>query len=1140
MQPRLPIRESHSTSDPTVNHITPASAQHGSQRVQLSSSPLSQQELENGAAFEASSVISAPPGSPLAVPVSSGLSPVSTPPPQGRDRITEYENTRIGTKARKRTPGPVFEVIKKAGQSQHGLTNLLDLPNEILTHTFADLSPSDLTSISLVSRRLHDLVTTQHTWRAAFTRFFPGRASVRLSHDSDLFDIDQVITPISKREFTRLTALASWQSEYVLRTRLLRSLARGKPVQSAIQTPALRSAQSHTASPMLLYNSQLFTPINHLQADFGTGLNKRPAAFIHGADDTCMASLGDPATGKVHNWGLIDPTVLHHFADRYVGDAPYGLGTGQIVGVPNPMDVSSLHGMVCAEGFPGGLVYFRMVEEMRGRYLALSQGISAADAGIPKVVSARETICSLWIAKSPNIPALTESMIGILAGSSLGVLTAYSIGSVGMRDSRYSRGEMTARWVICPGVPIISICIDENYSSDRKGHGRIWAVVLNALGEVYTLSRFPKPSSTLLSSSRSDSSFIERNAWAYGRSVYWSLVETTRRVARPDPYGQSPVDGSYTPRSSWTGMHLKQDQIHAESKEIEAYLNKKPADFQTSCIGWDMRRLLEVDFANDDGSHAGETVMIVSPGLDDGSACSIVRHTRVHPKVIDGSDSGTSTPSFKPKVLSVPVTPSLFGGAPVTSEHVDPESADRYAVEDDLHMATSAQPSMVEDEWRVSNYTLGGLKSVQITATALDNSVFATSTFQEDPFLTISGASSTSSPSLTPHSVDSRGADSADIPGQRARLLAVGTSMGTVLLYNVRADLPSISSVTATYEPVRIIHTESPAITCMALSSLYLVVGGTDGLVQAWDPLASSSAPVRTLHSRFSSRARRRLAQAAASPEGVGINMFAAGAIVLDPDPTVLRGLVSLGTHLLFWHFSSSAADAYRSHKRRMRRSERLNNSGGEKYAPAPRAGGVKRFIESEKWELEIEEQREEKENARMAGRYGTELLGESATEEDLLAYAAMLSQEAFERDQERRVSITPSAKGVDSSPAEAAAGSSRHQLAQPDSNPKLDESFDSDMEEAIRQSLAMNDAPPSTDFEVPVKYAKSRRRSPKGGNARRDVAESSASRSEEELQLALDISRAEELSRRESYTDAGASQGQSNQQRHGKGKAVN
>ena len=169
----------------------------------------------------------------------------------------------------------------------------------------------------------------------------------------------------------------------------------------------------------------------------------------------------------------------------------YGLGAAEIVGVPNPMDVSQPYGMVYGEGLPDGMVYYRYAEEMRGRFLAASSGLSAPDLGIPKVVSTRECTCSVWIAKTPAIPSLTDGLVGLISGSSLGVLTAYSLGPLGAKDQRFGRGEMTARWVLCPGVPIVSIAVDDQYSFKRQAENRIWAVVLNALGEVFYLTKFP-------------------------------------------------------------------------------------------------------------------------------------------------------------------------------------------------------------------------------------------------------------------------------------------------------------------------------------------------------------------------------------------------------------------------------------------------------------------------------------------------------------------------------------------------------------------------------------------------------------------------------------------------------------------------
>lgn len=110
-------------------------------------------------------------------------------------------------------------------------TPIDNLPNEILTHALSHLPATDLSSVALVSQRFHALVTTPHAWRAAFARFFPGTAN-EVAPRIESFRTD-------KRVFCRLTALATWRSEYIIRTRLLRSLSRGKPMQtgSSSSTP---------------------------------------------------------------------------------------------------------------------------------------------------------------------------------------------------------------------------------------------------------------------------------------------------------------------------------------------------------------------------------------------------------------------------------------------------------------------------------------------------------------------------------------------------------------------------------------------------------------------------------------------------------------------------------------------------------------------------------------------------------------------------------------------------------------------------------------------------------------------------------------------------------------------------------------
>lgn len=1012
-----------------------------------------------------------------------------------------------------------------------------------MIHTLAQLAPTDLTSVALVSKRFHDLVTGPHAWRSAFAHFFPGPDSLSILFVEEDSDSERIVRS-ERRAFTRLTALASWRSEYIMRTRLLRSLARGKPVQAIASPSSARTGQAHTAAPIIMYNSQLFTTVNHLQATFGTGLNKRLPRFIHGADDQGTATSSDPSASKVDHWGTADPQFFLQFAERFPGDTQYGLGPGEVVGVPNVMDVSQPYGMIHGEGSPGGMIYYRSTEEMRGRFLLFSSAMSMPELGIPRIPSSVEAMCSVWIAKSSAIPSMTEGLIGLLSGSSLGVLTAYSLGSIpssNNRDQRFGRGEMTARWVLSPGVPLIAIAIDNDYSIKRYAQNRIWAVVLNALGEVFYLTKFPKRPH-IERGTRLDDEGLERTAWLTGRTVYWNIVEPSRRAAKPDPYSESPVDGSYSPRTSWNGMCLSQNQIQAETREIEAFGSRKPKDFQKACIGWDMRRRLEVDFAGDDGNNAGENIVVLECGLDEDEIAGVKRYSRCRFQERQSRDT-TSPPPLTSGSSDPADSPSLFGGdpPPLTAPTAS-FSFDR--LEDSLSqddMAGSITPRPMTEEWRTSNLVFAGIRNVQIMASAMDNSMIASQTISEDPLLSFSGRSTASSPSLTPMSPTDPISNPADVPGQRARLIAAGTKTGSVLLWNVRGPCSSSAEASNSIEPVRVIHTDSPQISCLALSSLYLVHGGNDGLVQAWDPLASNMQPIRTLNSRFSSRARRRLVQAQASPQGVGINLFAAGAVCLDPDPTVLRGMVSLGTQLRYWSYSSSAADQYKSQKRRLRRSERGSNNGGERFSGATRSN-LKDYIASEKYELDREKQQQKKDAQRFAGRFGTQLL--DGSEEEMMAYAAMLSQESLEVENLRRASDTSTAV---SSTAPTGKVTPTRTPSPPESTPKTEEEVDADMAEAIRQSLASS---PSVNADIPIRQAKPKGRrpsppQPSPGPSPGLVAGSSRANEMNDLDFAIQLSLAEEQSKQEAAIDEGevesypalSPSGRSNDK--GKGKEV-
>lgn len=855
------------------------------------------------------------------------------------------------------------------------------------------------------------------------------------------------------------------------------------------------SKNKTTSTATIMYNSGLMYPVSHIHANFGVGLNKKQPLFVHGAVEQGLVSASDPANGRTSAWGLSDFEAFKHFADLYSGEAPHGLGAGDIVGMSNVMSISQPFGKLYGEACPGGRLFFTSTSEPRGRFLMVSSPANYA-LGIPEVSSVNSAITSVWLAKSEAVLKVSNGLLGALAGSSIGILSAYAVGASPVHDRRFDRGELTARWAICPGVPIVAIDVDEKVSSRRLGRRRIWAAVLNALGEVFYLLDPPVRQETRGKLSDAD---LDRLAWQTGRSTEWLMVESSRRVAKIDPFQAHSVDGSYSPRSSGFGHDLSPAQLEAEAKEIEQFLKQKPKHFQSICNGWECKRSLAVDYGGDDHHGGGESIVVINHGGEDHLPATIRRFTKHRTKVNHGHEPDP----FPPISMTGPQISTPFSQiSSVVSSPGFSAPRSRTSSSDDIG------DKIFHTTWHMSEFAFGNLKNPEISAIAIDDSDFALLSATEDPLLGMSGGSETSSPLASPLGQVNIAATASDIPGHRARFFGVGTTSGIVLIWDVRAPSSAKVDVVDTVLPVRVIYTRSPQISSLAMTSLYVVHGGNDGLVQAWDPLASTSDPIRTLNSRFSDRARRRMAQAEASVQGVGINYFAAGAIALDPDPSMLRGMVSLGTHLRYWSYSASAADAYKSKKRNQlrRRSDRGSNAAVEKYHHTGR-GVLRDYIADERHELEREKTVKRKENERLENRFGTTLLGEGASEEEMLAYALMVSEESYASDETKRRA----------SPLTAPQQSSSKQPTGDDLPP----SDDADLEEAIRLSLldtpATLESPPATDFDVPIRFKKSSRHgTPKKSRpARNSPPRQARSTSEDDLEFALQLSLAEQESSR-------------------------
>jgi hypothetical protein len=200
-------------------------------------------------------------------------------------------------------------------------------------------------------------------------------------------------------------------------------------------------------------------------------------------------------------------------------------------------------------------------------------------------------------------------------------------------------------------------------------------------------------------------------------------------------------------------------------------------------------------------------------------------------------------------------------------------------------------------------------------------------------------------------------------------------------------------------------------------------------------------------------------------------------------------------------------------------------------------------YIATEQEELKKEKLRRSREEARLRGRFGVGLGGLS--EEEAILYAEMVSAEAFQKEEERRMSDanyladtneSSSAQSVWTSSATVTPeGSVKGRASSPPKH-KPDDEFEHDLEEAIRLSLLDGvdeggrspRASGSGEYEIPITYKqkKSRRSassSPSTSQASKNRVKTKGSGSKttepveaDDLDFALQLSLAEARSRAE------------------------
>ncbi|KAL5600905.1 uncharacterized protein BROUX77_005154 [Berkeleyomyces rouxiae] len=909
-------------------------------------------------------------------------------------RIAQYEKLAVSqipkgaksTKTRAKEP----EVLVDSES-----VKLEELPNEILTLIVSHLDADSQTAIVLVSRRFNDLMSAQDAWRLGFSRFFPGRNSLVRSYRW-IRNTDDSRSTIP--HFSRLTALAAWRTEYMLRTRLLRNLMRGRPGGGAhsLESSSRSKGSNKRSNAILTFNTKLPWLVTNLHAVFENG--NKPPKSIHGVRRFGAASVADPSTGKIGRWGL-ENFVSLHTSNILPSIVPYGLGE-DYAAAPNVMDVSESFGHIVGEGYPRGRPFHRSRMDSATRHLKthMDDLDLSFPLDLPRVPHSTQGISAVWIAKKPDILPVTESMIGMITGSTLGIVTAYSVGGKSLTTGvHFSSGDMTARWAVCPGVAIIAIKIDDHYSVQRKSAGRVWAVVLNALGEVYYLKHSPIPKA------QHNKNHRLVGAWHSGLSVKWHLVEKTRRVLRSDTLGASLNEVEKTPPPNLDMSAPEKDRILA-ARTIESFLSYRPSYFRKLFSNWDMQRRLEVDFANEDGNRRGEIVLVIDCGH------GLEKETPVLTRYMRSSASVAG--------LFAPITAETFQSMGI------PDA----------------------DLWSKSESTVS--KFGRITTSAIDMSNYATTTFVDDVNIAVNAVAPGYPDGFTPQSLH-------EIPGYRGRYVAVGTDIGKVIVWDLRET--QISPIS----PVRVIETESPGITSIALNSLYLVHGGSDGLAQTWDPLGSTLEPLRTINSKTNGRIPRHIHVAEFTSD---IEEYShVGAIYLDPDPTVLRGVISFGSMVRFWTYSSP----------RKLSKHRRHRAGGDLHGrPLTRRGpSIISYIAAEKAEIGREEERRTREEEYLRKRFGVGAFGDFS-EEEALNYAQMISQDSFADEEQRRImgaslaespatnSRSDTASSADNTyVAEGVAGSSQQngsaaELPVTHGTDDVDAEFEEQIQRALRLSL--------------------------------------------------------------------------------------
>ncbi|KAK6353179.1 hypothetical protein TWF696_005166 [Orbilia brochopaga] len=879
------------------------------------------------------------------------------------------------------------EMMRTRSKGPPKQTYIYKVPTEILRHIIVYLDPPSLLSLTLTNHYFHKLISSPHTWRLLFLQWFPD----------------------SKGQFTPLTAPPDpaeaklhpddldtnhWRTEAILRSRLLRNLNKARPElreagnrngSSTYVEPQFKSTHLKTIPKSVIMSMMhlIQPPVTHLFGIFddeplrpNEKMNSCPPDYHPiPAFRTCnlgngQSSLWSPGNGMFKTEEESGTMVFTRY-ERSQYTIATSFDVMEIVDIhqngPSSFAVIGRrwgeNRINCLAGFrlgSGERMEFLLSHEPNQAIVGIGTGVWIADlagygaipgVGLEKIEPVKqENGDAKGETQEPDNRGLLAKILAAAAAEAeaegpeeykhvpvpeaSGVFTEYGIGLVyitsegevhmfradtsplapGFKVHRTLETFRTAKWKLSPRCALISVKVDNDYTPEKRALGRPWCMVQNIVGEIWTFSGDPNPPPQL-----QDTGMTEEEEDL-------ADLEAADNDIENGPIGDELSLMDHVQRQeAW--LKLRQELAATYKMEREALREAERRRIAAHVQGhWTMIEGTRVERP------------ISGFYLDD-----LYRDTGL----IVG-DNENIQPLKLPWIMEVD-----FGGYNVVT--FSTFSNEERRVQGFIHRLNT---EFTDNKHKVPEADIGGSQGFQGSPDEWSKTRLRIPKSGEEIFDNSKNPQNITSLAMD-QSVLARAvpvSPNDNTVGGNARLFAVGTNHGRVLVFNIRGNPSKRSS--DLLMPMRVCKIPgSPKITCLAVTSLAVIAGASNGAISVFDPLGSSTEPIRKIVHAMTIDAKKDYFQRTArygwsrsEQENSWQEETSAYRICVDPNARNWRGAAVLGCNILYWDETDflnwqEADDLAMRRRRRMEKVERLKAEQEEaaknRRSPRPTMGRV-------------------------------------------------------------------------------------------------------------------------------------------------------------------------------------------------------